>query len=86
MARLSDRWLIQQIGDDDGTVIVFEEGTEAEVARWKAGDRASIGEGLNAVHASDQLTDDEKAMAVFWAGYFYAHAANGGPPYQVVAV
>jgi len=42
MARLSDRWLIQQIGDDDGTVIVFEEGTEAEVARWKAGDRASI--------------------------------------------
>lgn len=71
MARLNDCWLIQQ---QEGEVVLFDECTDEEIARWPAGDAnlAAIAQGL--IANTSKLTDEEKSFAHFWSGYFYAHA------------
>lgn len=64
-------WLIQQIG---GEVILFHRYTEEEIARWNPADPMSFGPAVKTIWESDQLDGEQKSMAVFWAGYFYAHA------------
>ncbi len=74
MARLpSETWLIQQI---DGKVILFHEGTEEEIVNFdpKDGVAAAVAQGI--IWHSDRLIDEDKCFAIFWSGYFYAHAGS----------
>jgi hypothetical protein len=64
-------WLVQQVGDE---VILFQRYTEEEIAKWQAGDQNSIGPALKVISESDRLDTEQKSYAMFWAGYFYAHA------------
>jgi hypothetical protein len=74
MARLpSERFLIQQIG---GNVILFEDGTEAEVVRFNPADANASARAQKAIHDSPELSDEDKCFAHFWSGYFYAHATG----------
>lgn len=64
-------WLIQQI---DGEVVLHHRHTGEEIARWAADDQNEIGPGLAEVTSDARLTEEQKSIAAFWAGYFYAHA------------
>lgn len=76
MARLpSGEFLVQQIGDD---VVVFEGYTERQIARFNPTNAESMLDGIRAISVSE-LSSDDKAMAQFWSGYFYAHAVAGLP-------
>jgi hypothetical protein len=71
MARLpSGRFLIQQIGQ---WVILFEEGTEREIAKFDPSDQASAGLAQEVIRSSE-LDGPDQAFAHFWSGYFYAHS------------
>jgi hypothetical protein len=79
MARLpGGRLLIQQIG---GAVILFEEGTEREIVRIDlvdehgAVDTEAMSMAQKVISDSD-LTEEDKAFAHFWCGYFYANAVR----------
>lgn len=67
------QWLVQQIG---GEVILFERYTEEEIASWIPGDQNSIGPALKVIWESDRLDGEQKTLAAFWAGYFYANAVR----------
>jgi hypothetical protein len=72
MARLpSERYLVQLIGDD---VIVYEDGSEREIARFPVGDKNAVARAQKDIHDSE-LSDEDKCFAHFWCGYFYAHGA-----------
>ena len=74
MARLVDgNWLIQRIGDE---VILFEEGTEEEIGRFNPSSPNESAKFQKIIYDSDKLTDEEKAFAHFWSGYFYAFASK----------
>jgi len=64
-------WLVQQIG---GEVVLFHRHTEEEIASWTPGDQNSIGPALKAIWETDRLDGEQKMLAAFWAGYFYAYA------------
>lgn len=66
-------WLIQQIG---GEVILFHRFTEEEIVKFNPVDPNSFGPALKVIWDSDELTPEQKSMAMFWAGYFYAHATG----------
>lgn len=66
-------WLVQQV---EGKVYLFQRYTEFEVASWDAGDQDSIGPALKVINDSKLLNDEQKSLAAFWAGYFYAHARS----------
>lgn len=68
-------WLIQQIGDD---VILFHRFTEVEVVRFDPADADAAAKAQKVIHDSDLLDAEQKSMAHFWCGYFYAHATRGG--------
>lgn len=73
MARLpSEEYVIQQI---DGTVILFQEGTEKEIVRFPAHDGNSAARAQKTIYDSN-LSEEDKTFAHFWSGYFYAHAAG----------
>lgn len=65
-------WLMQQI---DGAVVLFNRYTEDEIVRFDPGDPNSFGPALKVIWESDLLAE-QKSLAGFWAGYFYAHAAG----------
>lgn len=65
-------WLIQQI---DGQVILFHRHTEEEIVRFNPADPNSFGPALKVIWETDRFDAEQKCMAVFWAGYFYAHAS-----------
>lgn len=65
-------WLIQQI---DGQVILFHRYTEEEIVRFNPADPNSFGPALATIWRTDLLDPEQRCMAVFWAGYFYAHAS-----------
>ena len=67
-------WLIQQIGQQ---VILFHRHTEEEIVRFdpRSADGAAIAQGTIAL--DDRLDAEQKSMAHFWSGYFYAHARHG---------
>lgn len=72
MAQLpGERFLIQQIGDE---VVLFEPYTEREIVRFDPTDRDAASQAQATIHESKELSDEEKAFAHFWSGYFYAHA------------
>lgn len=70
MARISDRLLMQQ---HDGRVVLFEEGSEIEFARFFP---AFPVPALESIKNDPRLSQDEIVRASFWAGYFYAHATK----------
>jgi hypothetical protein len=71
MARLpSGRFLIQQIGRQ---VILFEEYTEREIARFDPSDQCSLSRMVESIRDSE-LDDPDKAWAHFWSGYFYGQS------------
>ena len=73
MARLpSEQFLIQQI---DGEVVLFEEGTEREIGRFNPYDANAAAQFQKVIYDSG-LSDEDKAFAYFWSGYFYAHASG----------
>lgn len=73
MARLpSERYVIQQI---DGSVVLFEDGSEREIVRFNPADTNAAAQAQATIHESD-LSDEDKAFAHFWSGYFYAHATG----------
>lgn len=76
MARLpSTRFLVQQIGPD---VVVFEDMTEREIARFPAADQDAAAEAQKAIYDCELMDDQDKCFAHFWCGYFYAHASHHG--------
>jgi hypothetical protein len=78
MARLpSEEWLIQQIGDDK--VILFHEGTEEEVVRFDPRDANAVAQAQKVIFGYHRMTDEDKAFAHFWCGYFYALAVWQAP-------
>lgn len=78
MARLpSGTFLIQQIG---GQVVLFEDGTEREIVRFDPLDADASAKAQKAIHGSQDLTEEDRAFAHFWSGYFYAYATGGMAP------
>lgn len=71
MARLpSEQYVIQQI---DGTVILFEDGSEQEIVRFDPSDMDAVGRAQKVIFDS-KLSDEDKCFAHLWSGYFYAYA------------
>ena len=66
-------WLIQQIG---GEVILFHRWTEQEIVRFNPADADAAAKAQAVIYATEELDDEQKSMAHFWSGYFYAHAAH----------
>ena len=74
MARLpGEQYLTQQIG---GSVVLFEEYTEREIVRFNPASADDSARAQKVIHDSE-LSDEDKAFAHFWSGYFYA--CNVGP-------
>lgn len=72
MARLpSEEYLVQQIG---GNVVLFEDGSEREIAKAVLAEASSMARAQKVIHDSE-LTDEDKCFAHFWFGYFYGAAA-----------
>jgi hypothetical protein len=65
-------WLIQQI---DGEVILFQRYTEEEVVRFPAADADAAAKAQYVIFKTNRLDAEQKSMAHFWCGYFYAHAS-----------
>ena len=77
MARLpSEMFLVQQVGEG---VVLFEDFTEREIARFNPASAASSEAYLAAVRESE-LGDEDQCYAQFWAGYFAAYAGHPSPP------
>lgn len=70
-------WLMQEVG---GTVILFHRYTEEEIIRLDPGDPASVETAFRAIAATDQLDEEAKCFAYFWAGYFGGYAFYPPPP------
>jgi hypothetical protein len=64
-------WLIQQVG---GEVIIFQQISEREIARWDVTDGDATARAQKIIYESDLLTDEAKCFAHFWSGYFYAYS------------
>jgi hypothetical protein len=65
-------WLIQQIGSE---VILFHRHTEEEIVRFDPSDGDAAARAQLKISIDMGLTTEQKAMAHFWSGYFYAHAS-----------
>jgi RecB family endonuclease NucS len=75
MARLpSERYVIQQI---DGSVVLFEDGTEREIVRFDPDDKNATAQAQGVIHYNEEMSDEDKTFAHFWSGYFHAHASGG---------
>lgn len=64
-------WLVQQIG---GEVVVFHRHTEEEIVRFRPLEPNMAAMAQRVIHIDTRLDDEQKSMAHFWSGYFYAHA------------
>lgn len=67
-------WLIQQHG---GEVVLFHRYTEQELLRVDPSDANAISKAQKVIHELTELDAEQKSMAHFWCGYFYAHATRG---------
>lgn len=65
--------LIQQIGED---VIIFDRYTEEEFHRFNPNDANGVAIKMGELWHNEKLTDEQRCFAIFWSGYFYAHARN----------
>lgn len=71
MAQLpSERRLIRRIG---GEVALFNRDVEEVIVRFDPSDADATARAQKVISNSD-LTEEDKAFAHFWCGYFYAHA------------
>jgi hypothetical protein len=80
MARLpSEKYLIQQVG---GVVILFEDFTEREIARFDSGNQDATAKAQQVISGSE-LGEEDRCFAHFWSGYFSSYnghpAPAGGP-------
>lgn len=64
------KYLIQQIG---GLVILFERYTERELVMFNPADANAAAIAQRHIHELAELNAEQKSMAHFWSGYFYAH-------------
>lgn len=64
-------FIIQQIG---GNVVLFRRHTEEQLAAWVATDGGACARAQVDIAGLEELNGEQKAMAHFWSGYFYAHA------------
>ena len=64
-------WLIQQIG---GEVVLFHRHTEEELVTFDPRDANAAAQAQGIIAGLDRLDAEQKSMAHFWSGYFYAHA------------
>lgn len=75
MAQLpSQRWVMQQIGDE---VILFDRDTEIEIAKFNPANADATAKAQKTIHDSDELDEQDRCFAHFWSGYFHAHAMWG---------
>jgi hypothetical protein len=76
MARLpSDRFLIQQV---ESEVVLFAEHTEEEIVRFDPKNAEAVARAQRLIGESTVLDEEDRAMAHFWSGYFWAHATSTG--------
>jgi hypothetical protein len=76
MSRLpSMQYVIQQI---DGDVVLYEDGTEAEICRFDPAEPGSVAQGRVVINVSG-LGDEDRCFAHFWSGYFAAYAGHPAP-------
>lgn len=70
--------LIQQV---NGRVVLFERYTERELVSFDPLIHADVGQAQRLIRECEELTDEQKAFANFWSGYFYAYACmtTGSP-------
>jgi hypothetical protein len=68
-------WLVQMVGDD--VVIVVNRYSQVEIVSFDPGDLDAAGRAQGVIANDDRLTPEQKSIAHFWCGYFYAHARNG---------
>ena len=66
-------WLIQQIG---GEVVLFHRHTEEELVKFDPSDADASAVAQGHIANTDRLDAEQKSMAHFWSGYFYAHATR----------
>ncbi len=64
-------YLVQQIGD---RVILFHRHTEVEIASAQADDGEAHMWALARIHKAPELNIEQRSIAGFWFGYFYAYA------------
>lgn len=64
---------MQQIG---GQVILFHRYTEEEIVNFDPGNGDAAAKAQKVIHDDERLTEEEKAFAHFWSGYFYAYACR----------
>ena len=77
MARLpGEQFRIQQVG---GSVVLFEDYTEREIVRFNPASADDSARAQKVIHDSE-LSDEDKAFAHFWSGYFYACAVEPDLP------
>ena len=69
-------WLVQQIG---GYVVVIHRYTEEIIVKFPAADANLAAMAQKLIHDAPQLDAEQKSMAHFWSGYFYAHATGLEP-------
>lgn len=67
-------WLVQTIGTD---TVIFHRYTEEEIVRVPSADGNANALAQKAIHFDNRLTEEQKAFAHFWMGYFYAYASGG---------
>lgn len=63
--------LVQLIGDD---VVIFDRNTEFEYHKFDAGDANTIAIAQGKIWHDTRLSEEQRCYAIFWSGYFYAHA------------
>ena len=65
------RLLIQQ---NDGIVTVFDQHTQKEYHNFDPSnaDETAITQGK--IWHDERMTEEQRCFAIFWSGYFYAHA------------
>ena len=67
----SQDWVIQQI---DGTVVLYQQGTEEEIVRFDPANSNETAQAQKVIYDDPRLSDEDKSFAHFWSGYFYAYA------------
>jgi hypothetical protein len=72
----SGNWLIQQIGEN---VVLFDRNTEEEVVRFVATDANEAAQAQKVIFGYHRMSDEDKAFAHFWCGYFYGLAVWQAP-------
>lgn len=66
-------YLVQQVGD---RIVLFHRHTEVEIASAQADAGDDCMKALARIHKSPELNIEQRSVAGFWFGYFYAYATS----------